>query len=275
MRVHVSDMIKVLMLKLYIHSLVNGILQNEEDTLKVTLSTFVELALDILDGKDKVIEFDKILSKVQSLLSRYFVVEAGIDIPREWPSLTSGMLLDNIDEKIILHITADGNQYISTGVFSYMYRQASKLLVVPMKVKVPSSNVSSDNSHNFEISVKGITESDVLSQLVTVLHNAYVRSFFYYGLVDSSELTTVNLMGSGKGELLDLFNSPNIEGMKKDVIIDARYLLPQTVYMLVKWVKANGLKQDQRLILIASRSNLTTVKYEVFEGLSVESYLIL
>lgn len=274
MKIYVGDAIKLLLAKVYVDKFVANSIGNSEEANQLVISAFTELTLDLLsNGSDGIIRFNDIINKLNSILSQYIT----IDLSMNWIELTSRCELSKVDDKIILDLREDDR--------SSLYRQTSKLLIMPSFVKIQNNNVSFEEDYSFEITYRGMSEDEVLTNLTAVIHNAYNRSFVIPSGIEYSNLANVTLFtNSPKKLLLNVFNNPfqaqDIESIKSksntnkpkpDLIVDAKYLMPKTVYKLTEWLKKTT---NRRIILISPRSNLSLVKFKIFEGLSVESYII-
>lgn len=253
--IHVSDMLKILLLKIAIQ---NELSEYEESNL-IIISLFLELTLDIIK-MDEDVKFTLIKSKLLSSLEKSYGIT--ISLPSIEGELTSQSVLSVEDDTIKLDLRMNDKDKI--------YRQASKLLMKPIKIDVKSNNVSVSEDKSFEVSFQGMERDEVVPNLISVLHNAYVRSFFFPGALDQSKISTLNFLTT-RGAYLTLYNIPEIP--PKDIIVDVRFLTPITSYKLHQWLLSNI--KDQRVIFLGQRANISSLSYQVFTGLSTEAYLIL
>lgn len=257
MKLQITETLSLLMLKLYTHLLLTKQNYTELECLKLEVSAFTYLALRMFESND-ILTTDWMIQTLRSYLS--------LEYPKTWPHLSSQMLLESVNDKVFLHLRGGSDKVLE--------RMAEKLLMIPINAikYISSNNVSVDEKYAFEISFDGFEEKNVLTYLTAVIHNAYNRSFFFPGLIDSSELVTVSLFGSTKNELLNPFNVPTFK-TPKDIIIDVTYLIPQVSFKLVEWLKSTT--NNRRIILIGKKENVSSLNVKVFDGLSVESYLVI
>lgn len=251
--IHVADMLKILLLKIAIQNA----LKDYSEGNSIIISLFLGLTLDIIK-MNGVVDFSVIKSKLLSELQNSYGISD--NFPEEI-ELTSKCLLSITDNTMTLDLRMNDKDKL--------YRQASKLLSMPTTINFKSNNVSLSESQSFEVSFQGMDKDKVLSNLVTILHNAYVRSFFFPGALDQANYTTLNFLTT-KGAYLSLYNIPELP--KGDIVVDVRFLTPVISYKLHQWLELNG---EHRIIFLGTRQNISSLTYQVFTGFSTEAYLIL
>lgn len=174
-----------------------------------------------------------------------------------------------LDETVSLLI--DGKGYkLQCNLESPILRELSVQSYLPSHIasKIKSNNISIEHDYDFSISYSDIPKSNVINILVAILHNTYNRAFLISNEIDTSQITTVGLIGPSK-EYLNPFHLPRFSDI---IIIDVYYLTPRMVYDLVKWLVS---KTDSQIVLICKPRHLQLIaSYQRYLDLSVESYLV-
>ena len=261
MQIHIADSLSALLLKLYTQNLVFSTNANEEESVSILCSVFTEIAIDLANTiSTDCITLSSLITRVKQLTDNYL----SIDYPSSFMKLTSQVELNLVNEKVYLHL--------HQGETEYMYRQSEKLLMVPSFVTIKSNNISLSEEQSFEVSFKGMDEDKVLTNLSSVIHNAYLNSFTFPGLINTSEFTNIYLMGrSKKGEPFDIFNIPSFD-IKENIVVDVRYLTSRVTYKLASYIKSKNTTSN--LVFIGPRRVLQNLKVEHYPALSTESYIV-
>jgi hypothetical protein len=316
MKLDVIDALNILVLKICLFEPIKRLVDNNQDLRnqylieRLILNIFIETTIEVLtfqpsieDDEDNNIDSRSSRDNNNNIDSRGSRDNNNILLFSDFIKVLKGVIrkhssLSTLEIPSIKISLSDKDRIIGQGDYYYLelsgyYSNGNVIESIIQKILKPllvmkknnikylsNNNISYNTKTSYKISYEGVEDDKVYAVLTSLIHNAYIKSFKFHGILDnessfdnSKPNTTVQLC-STRLPLMSMFNVPRFPN---DIIIDCRYFLPHVIYKLYQYInnfiQSKNLKS--RIIFICPKSNLILLESKEFNHVGcLEMYII-